>query len=679
MLMLDDTVNKAGDSNQQEGAAEVNSFQTLQDFKVATTLYGNIAKNALDIKGTAQDILNQGLSQLTDLLSFEKNLERLKALDSESAKINQALGTGAKKSDEFRKLIADAGAKYAEFGISMDQVGKDYIALSTLFGTNISISDENLADLAATSKVSGIAMGELAAGFTNIGGILANIPDKMMTVTKVAKESGVMVKAVSDKVVDNLNKMNLYNFEGGTKGLAKMAAQATKLGIDMGKVFAFTEKVFNPDGAIETAAALQRLGVSTSALLDPLKLMDLSANDPTELQNQIVSMTKDFVRFNKDLGEFEILPGEKRRLREIAEAMDMSTDELVKMGTAAANLDMKMKQIKFSPGTSKEDREMIATLAQINKDGIAEVKVKKLDEKTGEWTGEYEMKAVDQLKPKDIENLQESQELQGKTMEQLAVDQLGELEALNAKIAAFKTGLEFGVTTMQPMQNLYSMGTTGVRKQLIEEEKGDGGLIKRTMRETENWRNAYSNLGDEVINFGKKVKEEVTSIKDLGDAADLAKKAFDKLTEIAKDPTVLTTNLTNIMGKSFNEPNTSYSGGLGLNSSNAKKVNNNEIQNATLNTSNSSSNTSNSNLNVSNQSSQSNSSNVSLNNSIDINVKLDDAAKDQALKNILNEAVQKYFEDPSKMSWFIDKELEVLKNRYNIIPKESQKGSFALY
>jgi hypothetical protein len=47
------------------------------------------------------------------------------------------------------------------------------------------------------------------------------------------------------------------------------------------------------------AASLQRLGVSTSALLDPLALMDMGQNNPAELQNQIVEMTKQFTYFDE--------------------------------------------------------------------------------------------------------------------------------------------------------------------------------------------------------------------------------------------------------------------------------------------------------------------------------------------------------------------------------------------
>jgi ABC-type enterochelin transport system substrate-binding protein len=47
----------------------------------------------------------------------------------------------------------------------------------------------------------------------------------MKEVTDYAKSVGVSVQAVSKGVVGNLDKMNMYNFEGGINGLTKMAAQ----------------------------------------------------------------------------------------------------------------------------------------------------------------------------------------------------------------------------------------------------------------------------------------------------------------------------------------------------------------------------------------------------------------------------------------------------------------------
>ena len=283
----------------------------------------------------------------------------------------------------------------------------------------------------------------------------------MKEVVEVANQAGVTVKSVSAGVVKNLDKMNIYNFEGGVKGLAKMAAQASRLGIDMEKIFTVTEKVFNPEGAIEMAAGLQRLGVASSEMLDPLRLMDLAQNDPEELQKQIVNLGKEFTVFNKQTNSFEILPGAKRRMQEIGKELGMTGGEFQKMTLNAANFDMKLKSIKFATGVKEEDKELIATMAQISDKGVAEIKVRQMvTDKEGKesWTGKYETKRVDELTSKDIEALKAEEMLQGATMEEIAHDQLSELVKLNGAIDRLGGGIAYGVAGSKTVQDKFKGG-----------------------------------------------------------------------------------------------------------------------------------------------------------------------------------------------------------------------------
>ena len=607
--------------------------------------YAATALSSINILETVPKILTRLGTELKNLVSLEATLTRLIYLDEESAKINKTLGLGAQKADEFRKLIIDTSAKYAELGLGLDQIGKDYIALSNVFNTNISISDETLTELAATTLVTGQKGDVLAKAFRQVGVDVAGIAPRMMEVTEAAKQAGVSVGSVSAGVVANISKLNLYNFEGGVKGLAKMSAQASRLGIDMKSIFTLTEKVFNPDGAIEVAAAMQRLGVATGALVDPLRLMDLSQNDPAELQNQIVNMTKDFVRFNKDLGEFQILPGEKRRLREIADALGMTSDELAGMALNASNLEYKMKQIKFAPGTSKEDREMIATLAQINKDGIAEVKVKEIDKKTGEWTGEYEMVNAAELNETQLKELKESQELKGATMEEIAIKQQGELEGLNNKVGAIKTAIAFGVTRTSAAQGLYSAGTTGLKNALFQDENNPNGIIPKSARDAENVGKAMQAALEVVNPLFKTLKTNINDINEVTKiSAKIGQSAIDFLKDFDLDKlTGLGTKILNkVMGTSTNVANV---GGGGTNSS----IVNSSVSNTT-NASLSNSNSVNSSLNNSSILNTDNSNalkpqEVTLNEKVDVNVNvtLDPALKDQALKSLMDMALTKYF------------------------------------
>ena len=120
------------------------------------------------------------------------------------------------------------------------------------------------------------------------------------------------------------------------------------------------------------------------------------------------------------------------------------------MSIKAADFDRKLSQLKLPDfaSESKETKELIASMAQI-KDGVATINIK--DEKTGEVL----LKQVDQLTPEDIESLKISQEEKAKTVEELAYDQLTQLEQINSGINGVRTAAAFGRATSAPVEKLY--------------------------------------------------------------------------------------------------------------------------------------------------------------------------------------------------------------------------------
>jgi hypothetical protein len=498
------------DKGSKKAAARVNPAAEQYLGKVdelAMTLQDKLL--SLDVSGLFDEI-GKGL----DLFSPKNLAGKFRYLDEEAAVIRNSLGLGVEKSKQLSLMVADNIARFAELGYGAQDVGDTMVKVISAYGANIAFTNEDLLTLKATAEVTDTRIETLAVNFKNVGIGVRQVGDRMVEVTEIARNAGVSVAAVAEGVVTNLDKMNLYNFEGGVKGLAKMSAQATRLGIDMKSIFNLVEKVFNPEGAIELASAMQRLGVQTNALLDPLRLMDLSQNDPTELQNQIVNMSKDFVRFNKELGQFEILPGEKRRLNEIGKAMGLANGELQKMAINAATLDMKMKQIKFpSSIATKEDRELIATLATVNEKGIAQVRVKEIDERTGEWTGKDTMKDVSQLTARDIKELKEGQELQGKSMEDIAKEQLSEATRLNAQVAQLIRAVEFGVASSEAGSRVYEFRTKTMRETFFQEKGREGGAISEGARRTQTYRSGTNDLTNQL---GSVIQSAIEGLKASG-------------------------------------------------------------------------------------------------------------------------------------------------------------------
>jgi hypothetical protein len=383
---------------------------------------------------TPGDKSTGGIKGLGEALESNFNPKRIAevvlTLDNAATEMLKQFGQGQAMADLLRGSMADSVTSVRKLGGDIADVLKTQQEASAALGRNVTLSEETTKDLYATMKVTGESVKDIVNGMADVGIGAGRATNEMLKVVNVARESGVNAQAVSGMVLKNMEALNKYNFAGGVEGLAKMAAQATALRIDMSTTLGFAEKVFDPEGAIEVAAAMQRLGVSQSSLLDPLKLMDLSQNDPAELQNQIAQMSKQFVQLGKD-GHFEIMPGAKRQLREISTAMGISYNDITKMALGSADLDKKMKEISF-PSATEDQKKMLANMAEMGAGGTYQIK-----------TADGTTKDVSALTGPEIEALEKMANTAPPTMEELAKQQLTATESITAAInsLADRTGL----------------------------------------------------------------------------------------------------------------------------------------------------------------------------------------------------------------------------------------------
>jgi len=379
--------------------------------------------------------------------------EIMKDLDDKAHSVAKAFGQGREAIEGLKSAMGEAVTSVELLGGTFANIAEIQKEVGVTLGRNVLLNSEAYAKLFAAQEVSGQKAEKIVDSFKDAGISAYNASKQMQTVIDSARQIGVNAQAVSAQVLANTESMNRYNFAGGVEGLSKMAAQAVSLRVDMKETLGFAERVFNPDGAIEMAAAMQRLGVSQSSLLDPLKLMDLSANDPTELQNQIVQMTQQFVQLNKE-GRFEIMPGAKRQFMEISKAMQIPYETLTKMAIGSQELDEKMRKISFPSNFKDEDRKMIANMAEMGSSGKFEVSF-------NDAKGNLVTKDVTKLDEKDLELLKKGYE--PKTLEQLTKEQLSFTEDIAANMRAVAHQGGFGVAKSKAGQQLY-----GVKKEATQ-------------------------------------------------------------------------------------------------------------------------------------------------------------------------------------------------------------------
>jgi hypothetical protein len=424
------------------------------------------------------------------------NLEQINALASQ---LNKQFGETRERIGQMEGGLRDVEPFFNTFGDTANEAAKIISQLSIETRKNVIASNESLKELLTISKVIGQEPERFVGPLTDVGIQFGNIQDNLEGSVDYIRSIGMNTQEIMKDALSNSEMMNRYNFEGGVMGLTKMAAQSAMLRVNMNATSALAEKVFDPEGAIQVASAMQRLGVNMGMLSDPFALMDATINDPAGLQKSIADVAASFTIFDEKTKSFKIDPGSIRKLREIATETGISYDNLTKMGLAAANSGEIMKQLSFAGSLSEDDKMYVANLAEM-KGGDYVIKVGKTEE------GKDDFKKLSELSEDQLKATIEASKSAPKSMEEIARAQLSAGEIAAGNLTAIKNNMVGGIAD-----------TKGIRD-LPELTRGLTETIANTLRKTLPQKDQVTGVTDDIAKkFGTNLVDVLQGKKSFED------------------------------------------------------------------------------------------------------------------------------------------------------------------
>ena len=428
------------------------------------------------------------------------------SLENSASAVNRELLLTRSRIGEFKLTIADTAPLIAKLGGDAKQTFELIEDSTKSLGRNVIFEPEIYEKLFAAQTLLGKSAGTLITNFGEAGVMAAKIGTNVEKSLDYIRTIGVDAKNVMSNVVDNTGQLNRFSFKEGVLGFTKMAAQASILKVTMYDIEKFADKVFEPEGAIETAAAFQRLGVFMGDLADPFMLMNKSLNDPQGLMMSLAQAGERFTQFNEEAGRFEINPSAMNQITKLAEAAGMSAGDFKKMSLSLAEFNARASSIDIKYNLTDEQKMFIANLAYLDSDN--EYKIKVTDEKTGETIAT----AVKDLTETQISKLDELSKIEPKTLEELARDTMTIQEMIRNDIGAIKYKLLFGAISEQSnlgrFQENLRLGISDVTEVMYKGVPGG--------ESTRNMVRGVTNSGFDAIKGEDFLKSMTTMVQSIG-------------------------------------------------------------------------------------------------------------------------------------------------------------------
>ena len=265
--------------------------------------------------------------------------------------------------------ITDASDEFVGWALTTNDAMETLMDTAKATGRAFILPEEALVQATKLEKLYNMDMGAMLGEFDKIGIGSKEATDMTNRAVATAGRYGATVSKMLPTVQANIAKINTYGFKNGVDGLTDMVAKAQVLGFEMNNVLVVADKAFTPEGAIEMASKLQMIGGAASELLDPFQLMYMAQNDVEGLMDSLTKTAESAVTFNKETGEFGISPAERMRLKAVADATGADYTNLADTAVKAAKRTQAIGKLGGIPQLSNQDKELIASMADIDASG----------------------------------------------------------------------------------------------------------------------------------------------------------------------------------------------------------------------------------------------------------------------------------------------------------------------
>ena len=476
-----------------------------------------------------------GIKDTIDKLGkpLENLAEAIGLMVAGTDRLNKSFLQGRTRIEEMNVAIAQSVAGVTKLGGSITNVVETLEGIGAGARRNLIANEETISKIFAASKILGTNAEYLTEAFGKVGYDVSQVGVNLEKSIAYIQSIGLNSKTVTEDVLKNMDAMSKFNFNDGVQGLTRMAAQASMLRIDMKTTLDFAEKLIDPETAINTAAAFQRLGLAVGDLGDPLKLMNDALNDPGAIQDSLIAATKQFTYFDEKTQSFRINPEGILRIRELSKETGISASELSKMALASADLDKRLSSISPSLNFEKEeDRTFLANMAV--KQGNEYVVQIKNDQ------GEVELtKKLGEVTQDELKKLREQQDQAPKTLEDIQRSQLSVLQIINADVKAILTAPSYGAASARQVTSnvegfrRISTGLTGSLQRNLPQTGEIRGVVESTLESMNKLFTLKSEGKISVDDFSQKLKVFEDNL--INQTTKVGPEALDTLKTVLKD------------------------------------------------------------------------------------------------------------------------------------------------